>query len=97
MANPPEFRVYYDPQGKILAYTMENLPGNYIICTREQFAEARFDAQVKQGKLVYTHLRSHVFKLEKSLEGQLCHKYDVSIITDQDGDHWNLVAYEIHR
>lgn len=97
MSKVQEFRVYHDAQGKILSFSMENLPGDYIICTREQFAEARFDARVHQGKLVYTHLRSHVFKLEKNNVGQACHKYDVSIISYHDADFWNLTAHEIHR
>ena len=27
----PEFRLYYDESGKVICYTCEKLPGNYIV------------------------------------------------------------------
>jgi hypothetical protein len=83
-----EFRLYYDEHGKVITYSTENIPNkNYIVITKEQFAEARSDVLVKNNKFVYTHLRRHVEKLVKSTTGTKTSKYDVNIITNGDTDY----------
>ena len=98
---PLVYKLYYDDNGKVITYTTEDLPGQYIEITREQYAEARQDVVVRDGKIIFTHMRSHVFKLEKSSTGIKCSKYDISIIFDNedigDSQHWKQVAYEIVR
>lgn len=84
---PIEFRLYYDINGKVVTYTTENISGNYILITREQFAEARPDVIVKNNKLIYTHLKKHVEKLVKSNSGTKTSKYDVNILTDDNVDY----------
>jgi hypothetical protein len=84
---PIEFRLYYDVNGKAVTYTTENISGNYILITREQFAEARPDVIVKNNKLIYTHLKKHVEKLVKSNSGTKTSKYDVNILTDDTVDY----------
>lgn len=97
---PPviERRAYYDEQGHIITYTCENLPGNYINVTPEQFAEARPDAIVRDGKLVYTHRLSHVVKLVQSSSGRATSKYDINILvpdTDPEACFWSTQVREI--
>lgn len=47
-----EFRLYYDPESsKPIFYTMDNEEGKYILVTKEEFAEARMDVVVKDGKI----------------------------------------------
>jgi hypothetical protein len=93
-----EFRLYYDSSGKVVTYTTEDLPGEYIVITQEQYTEARPDVLVKNKKMMYTHLQRYVFKLEKNIEGIACSKYDISIITtDSDAWHWKQQSYEITR
>jgi hypothetical protein len=95
-----QYRAYYDDTGKILLYSVDDLPGKYIVITKEQFLERRMDAIVKNGKLIATHYRSHVSKLEKSSSGTKCSKYDVTIICDDsDGQHqyWKQVIYDIRK
>jgi hypothetical protein len=98
---PLVYKLYYDDNGKVITYSTEDLPGQYIEITKEQYAEARHDVIVKAGKIIFTHMRSHVFKLEKSSSGIKCSKYDISIISDtddnRDSQHWKQVAYEIIR
>jgi hypothetical protein len=84
---PIEFRLYYDINGKVVTYTTENISGDYILITREQFAEARPDVIVKNNKLIYTHLKKHVEKLVKSNNGTKTSKYDVNILTDDNIDY----------
>ena len=99
---PPviEFRAYYNTDGSITTYTTEDLPGDYVIITREQYAEARSDARVIDGILIYIHRRSHVSKLAKNRAGGVrTSKYDVSIITDDEIEsvYYTIKAYEIKR
>lgn len=97
--NQLEYRLYYDDHGKVVTYTCENLPGNYIIVTKEQFAEARVDVFIKDGKIVNTHKTSNTHKLEINLtEGTRCSKYDVSILVDENENEfalWKMNFYEI--
>ena len=46
------FRLYHDDAGYPLCYSMEDLPGNYIDITAEQYAESSGQVIVKNGKLV---------------------------------------------
>jgi hypothetical protein len=79
-----ERRVYYDEQGHVLTYTCEDLPGNYIVVTAEQFSEARPDAIVRDGQLVYTHKLSHVSRLAPAASGTPTSRHDVNILVDSD-------------
>jgi len=83
---PPEYRVYYDDAGKVITYTTEtDRPGNFIVITKEQYAEARHDAIVKDGQLVFTHVRRHVMKLVKnSSGGRLASRLDASVLADPE-------------
>ena len=94
-----EFRAYYADDGKILSYTTEDIPGKYIVITSDQYAESRHDAKVIDGKLVYTHRRSHVFKLVKNkTDGVRTSKYDISVIqNDDESTYYRITAYEIKR
>lgn len=93
----PELRVYYNDQGKIVTYTCEDLPGDYLVITPQQFAEARPDAIVKNGKLVYTHTLSHVTKLARAQTGVKTSEWDINILVgdNQPGHHWDLAVNEV--
>jgi hypothetical protein len=95
---PPElvFKLYYDDTGKVITYTTEDLPGDFIVITPAQYAESRSDVQVKNGQIIYTHIQTKVFKLEKNKHGRKCSKYDVSIVDDGiEVNQWEQVIYEI--
>lgn len=80
-----EFKAYYDEDGKIITYTTEDLPGDYIVITRDQFNLARHDARVIKGKLVYVHLLAKVFKMTKDTGGtHRVNRLDMSILADED-------------
>lgn len=93
----PELRLYYDTDGKIITYTCENLPGEYIVVTPQQFAEARPDALVKNGKLVYTHRLSHVTKLTSAQTGIKTSHWDINIVVEpeQEGCFWDISVNEV--
>lgn len=103
MSIPPpviEFRAYYNVDGSIITYTTENLPGDYVVITREQYAEARPDAKIIGGKLVQTSRLTHVAKLTKNKTGGTkTSKYDISVIQEDDNDsvYYSIAAYDIKR
>lgn len=93
-----EFKLYYDAGGKVITYTTDDLPGDYIVITQEQYTEARPDVLVKNNKIVYTHLQRYVFKLEKNTEGVATSKYDINIISmEPDSQYWKQQSYDISR
>jgi len=79
-----EFRLYYDDQGRVIHYSMEDLPGDYIIVDRLTFDQARFDIRVKDGQIVkLKHPAS--WKLVPSEFGQHpCHQDDITIVVSSD-------------
>lgn len=95
-----EYRVYYGDDGKVITYTTETLPGNYIIISREQWVEARHDALVIAGKLVYTHTKRNVIKLEHGDTGRRAARWDVNILSNDEYTpyfYWSLVSYDIQK
>ena len=78
---PVEYRAYYDLSGKVISYTCDDLPGNYIIITREQYAEAKPDAIVDNGKIMNQNA-STLSVMAKKAGGQPCSKYDVNILIE---------------
>jgi hypothetical protein len=98
---PPEFRLYYDDQGKVLFYTCEKLEGNYITIDRQTFAEMRMDLRVIDGQISRAMPNAVVNKLMPAddEDATVCHQSDISIIVDTDynGDiqKWKLNTYEL--
>jgi hypothetical protein len=94
---PTEYRVYYNPDGSIITYTMQAIPGDYITITADQYAQGRHDARVLDGQLVFTHRKHQVFKLERnSTAGYKVSKYDVCIPVSDDEEH-NLLTTRVYE
>lgn len=96
---PPEFRLYYDDNGRVVTYTCEKIEGKYIVIDAMTFAEARPDVRVVDGKLASTVNVTVIAKLvPDSTEGITCAKEDVSILVDPsytgDTTKWKLKLYE---
>ena len=101
---PLEYRAYYGEDGKITTYTTEDLPGNYIVVTKEEYQQARHDAIVKSGVLVFTHIKNHVLKLvldRNNTTEYRASKYIASVIIEDYDDipsvYYSAQAYEIKR
>lgn len=98
--SPPEFRLYYDDAGKVITYTCEKMPGQYIVIDAKTYAEARPDVRVIDGKISTAQPNAVVYKLMPSLtEGTPCVEEDISIIADSlytgKTTKWNLTVYEL--
>lgn len=96
----PEFRLYYDDQGKVLFYTCEKLEGNYIVIDQQTFAESRPDIRVIDGRISTVNPAFIVTKLMPSeKEGISCAFEDVSIIAGDKSkikkQKWKLRTYEL--
>jgi hypothetical protein len=90
---PVFYRLYYDESGVPLIYSMEDQPGTYIEINQEQYTRAISNVRVRNKQLVeLTWQVAH--KLTPSDSGTLCHTQDVSIITDDQGQHWKKKIYE---
>jgi hypothetical protein len=91
----PEFRLYYDEQGKVLFYTCEEAEGNYITIDSQTYAECRVDIKVVDGKIVRNNQGAVINKLVPSIEGVRCASVDINIIVDErDAIVWNVKRYE---
>jgi len=97
----PEFRLYYDEQGKVLFYTCEKPEGNYIVVDATTYAEGRPDIRVVDGKISNVAQGSVVCKLVPSddNEGIDCSETDISIIVPKrykiKKTKWKLKIYEL--
>ena len=93
----PEFRLYYDDNGKVICYTGDkSIQGNYIVIDAMTFAEARPDVRVIEGKLSRAQPNAVVYKLMPDVDGIMCARDDVSIITTQGPViKWKLNIYEL--
>lgn len=96
----PEFRLYYDEQGKVLFYTCEKPEGNYIVIDALTFAEGRPDIRVIDGRISTVNPAFIVTKLmPDEKEGTVTAFEDVSIIvtgkTKVKTQKWKLRTYEL--
>ena len=95
---PPEFRLYYDENGKVLHYTCEDLEGNYIVIDSQVYNEGRYDVRVIDGKIVNTSEFTYTQKIVPSTTGYRCAKENVNIVVSEEyiGETltWDVKQYE---
>ena len=89
---PAFYRLYYDDQGYLLFYSMENVPGNYIEIDHETFSAGSPRVRVVDGQLL--HIKTNaISKLVPSSQGQACDIRDVAVISnDKHTQYWKLKA-----
>lgn len=86
------FRLYYNDAGQPTAYSMEDLPGKYIVIDQKTYAEGRKDVIIKGGKVIKLNSLSAIYKMVPADEGTECDAEDITIIGE--GQHWKLKKYE---
>ena len=96
---PPELRVYYDDDGKIITYTCEKLEGKYLVVDKLTFAQSRHDLRVIDGKLSSVNPKAIISKLKPNTIGIECATQDISVIVDESYNgpttYWKLNTYEL--
>jgi hypothetical protein len=80
---PPQYRLYYDDLGRPITYTTEDLPGNYVVLTVDEYAFASPHVRVKNGKLITVSRRPAEKLISVSDHGQRCHPCDVTVIVSE--------------
>lgn len=95
----PEFRLYYDDEGKVICYTGDkSVTGNYIVIDTQTFAEARPDVRVINGVISRANPSQVVYKLmPNNNQGTNCHVEDISVIVEPNtkSTKWKLTNYEL--
>ena len=95
---PATYRLYYDDNGMPKCYSMEDLPGKYILVDKEIYVLARWNVQVVQGQLHIIQPAIQVKKLCPGVAtGTPCHTLDVCVVVAPDQPHtiWNTIINEI--
>lgn len=87
---PPtlEYRLYHDENGFPLFYTMEDLPGMYIVIDQETYLNNLKHIRVIDGKIVEAQI-CWTKKIIPSTQGQSCDPWDVCVIVDKSQLHTN--------
>jgi hypothetical protein len=91
---PIFYRAYYNNEGWVECYTMEDLPGNYIDIDQPTYVTAPY-ARVIGGKLTVVKPASVVTKLIPTVVGTACDPHDVCIVTNAEQNiKWSLKTSE---
>jgi hypothetical protein len=93
---PVFYRAYYNEQGWVKTYTMEDLPGNYIEVDQPTYVLSPY-ARVINGKLHPIKPASLVSKLTPGESGTSCDVRDICIVVDHEPNtKWSLTSSEIN-
>jgi hypothetical protein len=91
---PIFYRAYYNSEGWVECYSMEDLPGNYIDVDQPTYVLAP-QARVINEKLVIVRPSSTITKLVPSDTGTRCDTRDVCVVTESDKNiKWSLKTSE---
>ena len=87
---PIFYRAYYNNEGWVECYTMEDLPGKYVDIDQPTYAASPY-ARVINGKLTVIKPASSIAKLVPSADGTSCDPRDVCVIASaKDTVKWSL-------
>lgn len=92
---PVFYRLYHDEHGRALFYSMEDVSGDYIEITQQQYAASDPMVRVVDGKIVAIQ-RYSAGKLVPGDSGTPCHPDNVAIVVEPDQEHqrWGKQTYE---
>lgn len=89
---PVFYRLYYNPDGSLRCYSMEDLPGEYIEIDAETFVRGDLWVRVIDGKIRKIN-RWTVQKLVQSDQGTQCHANNVAVIDANSNTMWSKQIY----
>ena len=91
-----KYRLYYNKDtGEPIAYSMEELKGDFVTVTKEQYTVGRYDVFVKDNRLVSIHSMNYLRKLVPSADGIACDKTNVLILDETSSTRWKIKTKEI--
>lgn len=84
-------RLYYNKEtGEPIAYTMEELDGDYITITSEEYAQGRYDIIVKDNKILKFESIEYARKLVLNEDGFACTPTNVLIVDNSSDTKWKV-------
>jgi len=94
---PIFYRAYYNDDGWVESYSMEDLPGKYINIDQSTYVVSPY-ARVVNGELTIIKPASNAAKLMPSAIGTSCDPQDVCLVVGLDQTHvkWNIVNNELN-
>lgn len=89
---PVFYRAYYNDEGIVTLYTMEDLPGNYVEIDLDTFRRSFPTARVTNGKVVDITPTTIFSKLKPADTGTACDPRDICIVVSEEQPHikWKL-------
>lgn len=91
---PMLYRLYYNEQGRLLFYSMEDLPGLWVEIDQDLYSRSPHRVRVIAGQVHELEWRQSV-KIRPGQTGTPCHPEDVTIIYDDPkAQRWAMTAYE---
>jgi len=88
------FRLYYNKDsGKPINYSMQEQEGDFILITKSQYAESRYDVIVRDNKIVKIESIEYSRKLVISKDGKSCHRSNVLIIDPDSDTKWKVKTF----
>lgn len=78
---PILYRLYHDDQGLPLFFSQEDLPGNYIDITREEYVNPPKHFKVVNGNMMLIET-AEVRRLYPGEYGVSCHPLDIAVVVD---------------
>ena len=97
LPNSVSYRLYHDLDGRLLFYSMEDRPGNWVEIDQEFYSRSPSRVRVINGQVHELEWRQSV-KLRPSQTGTPCHPEDVTIVYDSpQAQCWAITAHEQDR
>jgi hypothetical protein len=95
-SKPIFYRLYYDNDGFLIYYSMEELPHNYIEIDAVTYNQRLSNIRVIDKKIVITNPASYVKKLIPCTAGTPCDPNDICIVVSESTSHtkWSIKTYE---
>jgi hypothetical protein len=90
---PVSYRLYYNDDGSVICYTMEDLPGTYIEVDLQEYLVASCNVRVVDKKLIHLPTAILVTKLQPNLStGTACDPQDVCVVVNENIPHvkWSI-------
>ena len=89
-----QYRLYYNKETGIpLQYSTEDREGDYILITKQQYAESRYDSIVLNGKLTTIAEAVRWRKLVPGDDGIGCAVDNVMIVDRNSSAKWKIKTY----
>ena len=90
-----EYRLYYNKvNGKPIRYTTDTVDqGDYIVISKQQYAEGRYDIQVIDEKICTLDSFDQWTKLVPAKHGMSTRADNVMIVDDNGGAKWKIKTY----